>query len=183
MNGLSVSLNQATVVALGSNLGDRLGNLLFGLHELRRHGLFLQALSSVYETPPLGYREQPEFLNLVLLAASPLPPEGLLSIFQAVEEEAGRERGFRNGPRTLDVDLVLFGKRIVRMKDLQVPHPRWRERSFVAVPLAEIAPRLQDPETGWRVEEISDQWPMEPQSIRVFAHRSEVQNALEEWER
>ena len=180
MIGSTLTSSPIAAVALGSNLGDRLSNLLMGLRRLEKHTLSLEAVSSVYETPPVGYQDKPDFLNLVTLATSPLPPGQLLPIFQAVEERAGRERSFRNGPRTLDVDLVLFGDRIIRMEGLQVPHPRWRERSFVALPLAEIGPDLRDPETGWRVGEIRTFWPMEPSDIRVHTSGSEVQKALEE---
>jgi 2-amino-4-hydroxy-6-hydroxymethyldihydropteridine diphosphokinase len=170
-------------VALGSNLGDRLENLRTGLRSLQRAGLAVCAWSSVYETPPIGFSDQPDFLNLVFLGESPLPPRELLSIFQAAEVEAGRVRDIPNGPRTLDVDLILFRDRIIRMDDLHVPHPRWKERRFVALPLAEVGAELRDPETGWTVGEISRSWPMEPREIRVFATPEEIQAVIEEWQR
>ncbi len=130
-------------------------------------GIQVEAVSRVYETPPIGFLDQPPFFNMVVLARTGLPYSGLLSIFRRVEERAGRRREFRNAPRTLDLDLILLGGLIVREEGLRIPHPRWRERTFVVKPLAEIAPGLRDPETGWEVQEIARKWPMEPDDIRV----------------
>ena len=154
-------------VALGTNLGDRLGNLRFAFGRLREAGIRLETLSSVFETPPVGYEDQPPFLNMVASGFADLPPGRVLSIFQRVEREAGRTPGFRNAPRPLDLDLLFFHDRIVREEGLRVPHPRWRERSFVVLPLLEVAPELRDPETGWQVHEIADRWPLEPEAIRI----------------
>lgn len=141
----------------------------------------MELLSSVYETPPIGVLEQPPFMNMVGLAWADLPPGDLLSIFQSVERGAGRAPTVRNGPRTLDLDLVFFGDKILRDPGLCVPHPRWRERSFVVHPLAEIAPCLRDPETGLQVNEIAALWPMEPREIRIILSPDGFQKALEEW--
>lgn len=157
------------VLALGSNLGDRLAHLRAGLGTLSAEGIQIDAVSRVYETPAIGFLQQPSFLNVVALARSHLSPSRLLSIFQSAEDEAGRQREFRNGPRTLDVDLILLGDLIVREEGLRVPHPRWRGRSFVVLPLAEIAPGLRDPETGWEVQEIARKWVMQPEQIRVVS--------------
>jgi len=169
------------VVAFGSNLGDRLGHLCFAVESLRSEGIRLEALSSVYETPPMGYENQPAFLNMVALASSDLPPRQLLSIFQSVEERAGRSPGFRNGPRPLDLDLLFFNNRLVREPDLRIPHPRWKERTFVVRPLAELSPEFRDPETGWTVCEIAKHWPMEPQVIQVVMGVGGFEKALKEW--
>jgi len=155
------------VVAFGSNLEDRLSHLRAGVDSLASAGVHFEALSAVYETPPIGFLEQPPFYNMVGLAKTDLPPRELLSIFQKVEGKTGRVREFRNAPRTLDLDLVLFGEVIVREEGLRIPHPRWKGRSFVVLPLAEIAPGLRDPETGWEVEEIARKWAMEPEEIRL----------------
>ena len=169
------------LLAFGSNLGDRVGNLCLSVKRLETAGIHLEALSSVFETPPIGHLKQPPFLNMVASASTHLPPRGVLSIFHAVEEKAGRRREFPNAPRTLDLDLLFFDGWIVREKDLQVPHPRWRERSFVVRPLVEIAPYLRDPETGWQVHEVARFWPMEPQEIQMALSPEAFQKALREW--
>jgi 2-amino-4-hydroxy-6-hydroxymethyldihydropteridine diphosphokinase len=124
-------------------------------------------ISSVYESRAVDLTDQGDFLNAVVLARSSKQPEALLGLIRELESAAGRKRSIPRGPRILDVDLVLLGDRIVREPDLVVPHPRWRDRSFVMLPLREIAPGLRDPETGWTVEELAQGWPMEPDDIRV----------------
>ena len=157
-------------------------HLLAGVKSLGAAALRDLTTSSVYQTPPVGYAHQPDFLNMVVAGSTDLPPDQLLAIFQAVEGEAGRTRELRNGPRTLDVDLLFFGSRILRTHGLRVPHPRWKERAFVVRPLAEIAPDLRDPETGWQVHEVSNRWPMDPREIRVVLESRGFEKALEEWE-
>lgn len=159
--------DEPLVVAFGSNLGDRFEKLRFGVESLQRAGICIDAFSSVFETPPIGFSQQPAFLNMVAVFASDLPPSRVLSIFQSVENEAGRTREFDNAPRTLDLDLIFFGSKIVRERGLSVPHPRWKERSFVVGPLMEVAPWFRDPETGWQVREVAQLWPMEPAEIRI----------------
>ncbi|MFH1764695.1 MAG: 2-amino-4-hydroxy-6-hydroxymethyldihydropteridine diphosphokinase [Gemmatimonadota bacterium] len=171
------------VLALGSNLGDRLENLCSAVRDLQGTGIHLEAFSSVVETPPIGYLDQPPFLNMVASASTYLPPRRVLSIFQGVEERAGRRRDFPNAPRTLDLDLLFFRGRILREEGLRVPHRRWKERSFVVRPLAETSPHLRDPETGWQVQEVARLWPMEPQEIRIVASPEAFQEALKEWTR
>ena len=155
------------VIALGSNLNDRISYLQFGLESLEKRGVRVEAVSQVYETPPIGFLNQPHFYNQVALARTHLPPLEVLSIFQRLEAEAGRRREFPHGPRTLDLDLILLGDLIVREPGLEIPHPRWRGRSFVVIPLVEVAPGMRDPETGWEVQEIARKWSMEPEEIRV----------------
>jgi 2-amino-4-hydroxy-6-hydroxymethyldihydropteridine diphosphokinase len=154
-------------VGLGSNLGDRMGFLRLGIEGLIRGGLSVVRSSSVYESPPIGYLRQGPFLNLVLLARTPLDPLNLLSLLRAVEDDSGRERPFPNAPRTLDCDLVFYADRIVREQGLKVPHPAWKRRSFVVRPLLEIVPGFRDPETGWRVSEVALRWPMEPRTTEL----------------
>ena len=173
--------SQSLVLALGSNLGDRLGNLCFAVQSLEGEGITLGTFSSVFQTPPIGYLDQPPFLNMVASASTDLPPQGVLSIFQRVEGKAGRTREFPNAPRTLDLDLLFFKGRIVREGGLHVPHPRWKGRSFVLRPLVEISPHLRDPETGWQVHEVARLWPLEPQEIQVVLSPEGFQKALKEW--
>lgn len=140
-------------LGLGTNLGDREANLLRTLSALAEIAE-IEAISSVYGTAPVGHLDQPDFLNLVLAARTALEPEELLAETQRIEHELGRERSFRNAPRTIDIDLLLYDDRRISTPTLTVPHPRMRERGFVLRPLVEVAPGLRDPVTGERYSEI-----------------------------
>ena len=131
-------------LGLGSNLGDREENLRKSLSLLGERGEII-ALSSVYQTEPWGYADQPSFLNLVCGFRTYLSPPELLGLVQEVERRLGRVRTIRYGPRTMDVDILLYGDRIVDTPDLQIPHPRIPERAFVLAPFAEIAPDIEHP--------------------------------------
>ena len=125
-------------LGIGSNLGDRLGYLQLAVDGLAAtDGVTVVAVSAVYETDPVG-PEQPDYLNAVVALDTTLTPQALLAVGQALEAEAERVRQERWGPRTLDVDVVLFGDQTVDEPDLQIPHPRWRERDFVLAPLADL---------------------------------------------
>jgi len=104
--------------------------------------------SSEYRSAPVGYSEQPEFINAVALLETGLAPERLLGELQALEARHGRQRSFPNAPRTLDLDLLLYGERIIDTDALKVPHPRMHERAFVLVPLLELAPEVAIPGHG-----------------------------------
>lgn len=134
-------------LGLGSNLGDRDANLARAL-ELLNERVAIDAVSSVYESEPVGYTTQPEFLNLVARVVTHLSPRELLATSQAVERVLGRERHFRNAPRVIDVDLLLYDQLTLDEPGLTVPHPRMLERDFVLRPLVELAPRLRHPEAG-----------------------------------
>ncbi|HEY7703750.1 MAG TPA: 2-amino-4-hydroxy-6-hydroxymethyldihydropteridine diphosphokinase [Acidimicrobiia bacterium] len=129
-------------VALGSNLGDRLGNLRAGLAGLRQLGEVV-GISSLYETAPVGGPDQGPYLNAVVTLRTDLGPSELLSGMQQIELEAGRERLVRWGPRTLDLDLITFGDEVINTGNLIVPHPRAPERRFVLEPLAEVLPEAR----------------------------------------
>ena len=131
-------------LGLGSNLGDREENLRKTL-SLLGESVEIIALSSVYQTEPWGYGEQPSFLNMVCGFRTSLSPPELLALVQEVERRLGRVRTIRYGPRTMDVDILLYGDRIVDTPDLQIPHPRIPERAFVLAPFAEIAPDVEHP--------------------------------------
>lgn len=152
-------------LGLGSNLGDRWGFLEAGLKRLSSRGLRLTAVSPVVETKALGAMKQPLFLNLVSAGIWQGSPGELLEAMREAEAEAKRTRPYPGAPRTLDVDLIFFGSRIIRERDLWVPHPRWKERSFVVRPLQRLAPRWVDPETGLTVAEIADIWTLEPEAL------------------
>jgi 2-amino-4-hydroxy-6-hydroxymethyldihydropteridine diphosphokinase len=126
-------------LGIGSNLGDRLGHLQAAVDGLAAaDGIVVAAVSAVYETEPVGGPAQPDYLNAVVVVDTTLTPRGLLEAGQRLEEAAGRVRRERWGPRTLDVDLLAFGDLEIDEPDLQVPHPRWREREFVLAPLADV---------------------------------------------
>jgi 2-amino-4-hydroxy-6-hydroxymethyldihydropteridine diphosphokinase len=130
-------------LGIGSNLGDRAALLQGAVDGLAAtDGITVVAVSPVYETEPVGGPEQPEYLNAVVAVDTDLTPRQLLEVAQRLEREAGRVRGERWGPRTLDVDVLLVGDEHVEEPDLVVPHPRLYERAFVMVPLADLDPML-----------------------------------------
>jgi len=149
----------AVFVALGSNLGDREANLARGVSGLRERGLRITARSSVYETEPVGGPAQGAYLNAVVQAETRLRPEEVLASCLGVEREAGRVRSVANAPRTLDLDLLLYGDAVVEAGGLTVPHPRLHERRFVLVPLAEIAPAARHPVLGLSAREMERRCP------------------------
>ncbi len=134
-------------LGLGSNMGDRERHLAYALHQLRRAGE-LTGVSAVYQTEPVGYLDQPTFLNLVARLETDLDPEALLALARETEAERRRERSFRNAPRTLDIDVLLYGDRTVDLEGLTVPHPRMNDRAFVLVPLLELDPLRREPGSG-----------------------------------
>lgn len=138
-------------LALGSNLGDRLGHLRAAVAALAAtEGVVVTAVSRVYETAPVGGREQGPYLNAVVAVATDLTAAELLAVAHRIEDGAGRVREERFGPRTLDVDVLLVGDEEVDTPELSVPHPRMWERGFVLAPLADVAPGLvRVPAGGW----------------------------------
>ena len=143
MSGTNPSAKAREVwLSLGSNLGDRCENLLQGAAYLLTHGLSPVDCSGIYETEPVGYTDQPDFLNMVLHATSDLMPMYLLQLCQQAEAVLLRERTIRWGPRTLDVDILLIDDLVLDRPDLTLPHPRMAERAFVLGPLAEMNPDL-----------------------------------------
>ncbi len=140
-------------LGLGSNMGDREDNLRQALSLLGEKGQ-ITARSSVYETEPWGYTDQPNFLNMACGLRTPLAPRELLALAQGVERGLGRERAIRYGPRTIDVDILLYGDLVIDTPDLQIPHPGIPERAFVLAPLAEIAPEAEHPVLKRRIGEL-----------------------------
>lgn len=151
-------------LGLGSNLGDREKTLATAIQKLDSPELRFLRASSLYETQPMGLREQPWFLNQVAEFETSLFPRQLLRRAKKTENEMGRRRIIRNGPRTIDIDILLYGAAMIRTDDLQIPHPRFRERRFVLAPLAELNPRLKDPESGQMIEALLTA--LEGQTIR-----------------
>ncbi|GBD11669.1 Bifunctional folate synthesis protein [bacterium HR23] len=143
-------------LGLGSNLGDREAHLRRGVLHLERRAVRMVALSAVYETTPWGYSAQPPFLNMVACVQTSLDPFGLLDTCLAIEEEEGRTRPFPNAPRTLDIDILLYGERIIASPRLVVPHPRLADRAFVLVPLCDLAPDLVHPVLGISLRTLAE---------------------------
>lgn len=128
-------------IGVGSNLDDREGYLKEAVRMLDEHALIrVKACSSVYETEPVGYLDQPSFLNMAVCAETRLAPEQLLDYMLDVERRLHRKRDIRWGPRTIDLDLLLYGDQFIDTTELTVPHPRMLERAFVLIPLKEIYP-------------------------------------------
>jgi 2-amino-4-hydroxy-6-hydroxymethyldihydropteridine diphosphokinase len=141
-------------VALGSNLGDRQQHLEFGRDRLAAL-LSNFIISTPIETEPVGvFGPQPDFLNAAAVGDTTASALDLFYALQEIERAAGRERPFPGAPRTLDLDLILFGAKIVSGQPVTIPHPRFRERRFVLEPLAEIAPELRDPVTSLTIAEL-----------------------------
>lgn len=141
-------------LGLGTNLGDRESHLRGALERLAAPDFRITRLSAVYQTAPVGLRSQPDFLNLVVEAETSLFPMRLLQRVARIEREMGRKRLALNGPRNIDIDILLFGSFVVSAANLRIPHPRMAERRFVLEPLAELAPELRHPVTRQTVREM-----------------------------
>lgn len=140
-------------LGLGSNLGNRQGNLDQALKLLAQR-MRLGKVSSIYDTEPIGKVNQPRFLNMACEAFTRLSPEGLLALVKGIEQKMGRYS--RSGePRIIDIDVLLFGDKVVNTRDLVIPHPQIAERSFVLVPLSEIAPDVVHPVTKKTIKEMN----------------------------
>jgi 2-amino-4-hydroxy-6-hydroxymethyldihydropteridine diphosphokinase len=141
-------------LGLGSNVGDSEALLQSALDRLNGPDLKLVRVSSLYETEPIGLREQRWFLNLVAEFQTELFPKQLMQRIEKVERELGRKRTVRNGPRTIDIDILLYGNSVVKTEGLEIPHPRYRERRFTLAPLAELNPEMRDPVTRRSMAEM-----------------------------
>ncbi|MEI7845955.1 MAG: 2-amino-4-hydroxy-6-hydroxymethyldihydropteridine diphosphokinase [Chloroflexota bacterium] len=131
-------------LALGTNLGERLDNLHAAVNAFAPQ-IRVMAQSRVYETEPWGYADQPAFLNMVVRAETQLSPQALLGVLKELEATLGRTPSFRNGPRLIDLDILFYDDIILDIPGLVIPHPRLHERTFVLVPLLDVAPDLMHP--------------------------------------
>jgi len=140
----SLIMTHQIYLSLGSNLGDRLNNLRKAI-SLLPPKVKVSQQSSIYETEPWGYTDQPTFLNQVIKAETDLEPTSLLAFVKSLETSLGRQESFRFGPRSIDLDILFYDKFVMNTPQLTIPHPRIAERAFILVPLAEIAPDLVHP--------------------------------------
>ena len=141
-------------IALGSNIGDRAGNVVAAIQRLRSH-VRIDRISSAYETKPVGFTEQPDFLNLACTGYTNLSPQALREAMARIERQVGRRSSVPLGPRAIDLDLLLYDRLISDEKTCTLPHPGLASRAFVLVPLAEIAPELVDPRSGKTIGEMA----------------------------
>lgn len=155
------STNKKIALALGSNLGNRLEMLRGAIREMKLAGLAVTAESRIWETAPWGITGQPRFLNMCVIVESRLEARDLLHCLKAIERQLGRTEAERWGPRVIDIDIIMIENETVDEPGLKVPHPRMRERAFVLVPLAEIAPDMIEPWSGKSVKEIRNALPTE----------------------
>jgi 2-amino-4-hydroxy-6-hydroxymethyldihydropteridine diphosphokinase len=159
------------LIALGSNLGDRLANLQAGLREIAdADGVDVVAVSPIYETAPVGGPDgQGPYLNAALAADVAIDAKSLLGMLHRIEEGRERSRDVYWGPRTLDLDLLVHGNLVVDTPTLQVPHPRMHERRFVMVPVCDIAPDLVHPTLGRTMRDLLADLPPDPRELTRFS--------------
>jgi 2-amino-4-hydroxy-6-hydroxymethyldihydropteridine diphosphokinase len=147
-------MKKTAYLSLGSNLGDRLGNLERAIRLLASDDLIVKRRSSIYKTEPRDLVDQPWFLNMVVEAETRLFPKRLLWYVRRIENQMGRRRVVPKGPRTIDIDIVLFGHSVIDSKELAIPHPRMQERRFVLEPLSELSAGLCHPVTNLSIREM-----------------------------
>ncbi|MDP3975651.1 MAG: 2-amino-4-hydroxy-6-hydroxymethyldihydropteridine diphosphokinase [bacterium] len=147
------------VLNFGTNVGKREQNLLQAQKLLMKSGISIIRTSSVYETEPFGYSDQPFFLNQVLIVATTLTPKGLLKTCLEVEDTMGRIRTIKDGPRIIDIDLLYYHSEVVNDEDLQLPHPGIPTRRAVLTPLAQLIADQIDPQSGKTIAQLVDECP------------------------
>ncbi|MCE5206973.1 MAG: 2-amino-4-hydroxy-6-hydroxymethyldihydropteridine diphosphokinase [Chloroflexi bacterium] len=142
-------------LSTGSNLGDRQSKLQVAINKLNDYaGISVLRVSPVYETEPWGYLNQPRFLNQVVEIETEIAPVELVSVMKHLEKEMGRTPNFKNGPRVIDMDIVLYGSRIIEQEGITIPHPFFPERAFVLVPLADLIPDFIHPVLGKTIQQL-----------------------------
>jgi 2-amino-4-hydroxy-6-hydroxymethyldihydropteridine diphosphokinase len=165
-------VEKVAYLSLGSNVGEREENLREAVARLGGLGEVI-AVSSLYETEPMEFKDQPWFLNCAVALKTSLMPRRLLSRILRIEQEMGRRRTHLKGPRTIDIDLLLFGNSVIHTPQLDVPHPALHQRRFVLEPLAEIAPEARHPVLKCTVSEIREALPRDAGEVKRLAGESE----------
>jgi 2-amino-4-hydroxy-6-hydroxymethyldihydropteridine diphosphokinase len=160
----SSDMSNGIFLGLGSNIGDRISNLKDAIKLL---GLPMIAMSSIYETEPVDYSDQPWFLNQVLQCETSFHPLKLLAQCQKVENELGRTRVILKGPRTIDIDLLFYNDEILNTPELTIPHPAISQRRFVLVPINEIAPDFVHPQLNLTIQELLERCPDHSEVKRI----------------
>ena len=164
---------QTVYLGLGTNLGDRIANLQAAIAALE-NVLQITAVSPIYETPPWGITDQPDFLNMCLTVETTLTPADLLTQLKAIEVEVGRVPGKRWGPRLIDIDLLFYANQIIKTEKLTIPHPQLPERAFVLRPLADIAPDFEHPVLGQTIAELAAK--VDDEGIRPYRNATILQS-------
>ncbi|MEW6571256.1 MAG: 2-amino-4-hydroxy-6-hydroxymethyldihydropteridine diphosphokinase [Nitrospirota bacterium] len=141
-------------VGIGSNVGNREKNCFHAIELLEGKGIKVRKKSSLCETEPWGYKNQPAFLNMAVEIETKLGPEELLKLLKEIEAEIGRKKSFRWGPRVIDLDILLFDNIILSEEDLKIPHPHMHERDFVLIALNEIAPGINHPVLNVSIDDL-----------------------------
>jgi 2-amino-4-hydroxy-6-hydroxymethyldihydropteridine diphosphokinase len=159
-------------LGLGSNLGDRRQNLSQALQLISQQAKIKQ-VSSIYETEPVGFKEQPFFLNAVCRVSTTLSPEQLLDLAKKIESNLGRIPSFPDAPRLIDIDILFYDGRVIKSQGLTIPHPRLTQRAFVLIPLAEIAPEMIHPENRKTAKEMLDDLE-DTEDVRKWAEAEEI---------
>lgn len=145
-------------LALGANVGDARGNINQAV-ELLNQKLTNVRSAPIYTTKAVGYTDQPDFLNTAVSAETDLSPEQLLKFVKDIEKKIGRVWRFRWGPREIDIDIILYGDQVFKNNDLEIPHPRFRDRDFVLKPLCDLDPEAIDPVTNKTVRKLLEELP------------------------
>ena len=161
-------MKKTVYLSLGSNVGDREANLEQAISQLENLGTVLRR-SSFYETEPMEVTDQPWFLNCAVELETELMPKQFISAVLDVERSMGRKRTKKKGPRSIDIDVILFGKSIVEMKGLTVPHPAMHLRRFVLEPMVEIAPEVRHPVFKRSMRELRDALPAGAGQVKKIA--------------
>jgi 2-amino-4-hydroxy-6-hydroxymethyldihydropteridine diphosphokinase len=165
-------LNNLAYIALGTNMGDRYRNLVDAIHLLKEEvDISLVKSSSIYETVPVGYTDQDDFLNMVISIRTTLTPYELLEVCLRIEKDLGRKREIKWGPRIIDLDILLYNQENIEAENLVVPHPRMHERAFVMAPLLEIDSSIS---IASQEKSVKDYYKMnaEKEGIRIWKQKN-----------